>query len=44
MRTIIHDLPEALAPTPKDSSEGFLSLRANGRCAPCKGCFACWLK
>ncbi len=44
MRTIIHDLPEALAPTPKGSSEGFLSLRANGRCAPCKGCFACWLK
>ena len=45
MRTLIHDLPETLAPFfPEGSSEGSVTLRADGRCAPCKGCFACWLK
>ena len=45
MRTIIHDLPMEFASfLPEDSSEEYFLLRANGHCAPCKGCFACWLK
>jgi len=42
MRLLIHDLPAGVVEgmNPADT----LTVDANGKAAPCQGCFRCWLK
>ena len=42
MKTIIHDLGEEYDALLKNKCENTIS--ANGRYAPCQGCFGCWTK
>ena len=42
MRTIIHDLDESYDSLFKSKSEKV--IRADGKYAPCQGCFGCWTK
>ena len=42
MRIIIHDLNEALHENLKAAAEDV--IRADGKYAPCQGCFNCWTK
>ena len=42
MKTIIHDLGGAYDPLLRNKCESIIS--ANGKYAPCQGCFGCWTK
>ncbi|MBO5352544.1 MAG: flavodoxin family protein [Lachnospiraceae bacterium] len=42
MRTIIHDLDESYDSLFKSKNENV--IRADGKYAPCQGCFGCWTK
>lgn len=42
MKTIIHDLGEVYDSFLKEKCENVIS--ANGKYAPCQGCFGCWTK
>ncbi|MBQ2405946.1 MAG: flavodoxin family protein [Lachnospiraceae bacterium] len=42
MKTIIHDLDESYDALFKGKSENV--IRADGKYAPCQGCFGCWTK
>lgn len=42
MKTIIHDLDEEYVPMLREKCEEIIS--ADGRYAPCQGCFGCWTK
>ena len=42
MKTIIHDLDESYDSLFKSKSENV--IRADGKYAPCQGCFGCWTK
>lgn len=42
MKTIIHDLGGAYDPLLRNKCERIIS--ANGKYAPCQGCFGCWTK
>ncbi|MBO5031878.1 MAG: hypothetical protein J6D08_08345 [Lachnospiraceae bacterium] len=42
MKTIIHDLDEKYDVMLKGKCQDIIS--ANGKYAPCQGCFGCWTK
>ena len=42
MKTIIHDLDESYDSLFKSKCENV--IRADGKYAPCQGCFGCWIK
>ena len=42
MKTIIHDLGEEYDSLLKSKCDNIIS--ANGKYAPCQGCFGCWTK
>ncbi len=44
MRVLIHDLDERELSALGEFKEDTTVVAANGRYAPCKGCFKCWLK
>ena len=44
MKTIIHDLNKADFSAFELPDENVVVLNADGHYAPCRGCFACWLK
>jgi len=44
VKLLIHDLPDELFSTLSLPEDGMTVIAANGKFAPCQGCFACWLK
>ncbi|MBE6838689.1 MAG: flavodoxin family protein [Ruminococcus sp.] len=42
MKTLIHDLGDEYASLLNDKCENIIN--ADGKCAPCQGCFGCWTK
>lgn len=44
MKVLIHDLGEGAALFPGETGTDSLVVHADGRYAPCRGCFKCWLK
>ncbi len=42
MKTLIHDLGDEYAPLLNDKCENIIN--ADGKYAPCQGCFGCWTK